>query len=160
MEILKKKKKKKTPQKPMTIFRLEGSKDAKRAAMVVLEVLAGLRKPTEAHDIIGVSLARYYAIEAKALQGFVKALENRGSRTGPRPETKIATLEREIAQLHRELNRSQALCRMGQRAIGLKAVDKKKPKGKRGRPKKGAEPKPKEPTRLEKQKNQSLLRHQ
>ena len=117
----------------MTIFRLEGTKDAKRSAMVLLEVLAGLRKPSEAHEVLGVSLARYYTIEAKALQGFVKALEKRDSRKGKRPETKIATLERELEQLKRELNRSQALCRMAQRTVGLKAVSKNKSKGKKKR---------------------------
>src|SRR5260370_12294384 len=49
----------------------EASKDAKRLAAVILEVWAGLRTPLQAAEALGVSLPRYYQIEANGLQGLV-----------------------------------------------------------------------------------------
>ena len=110
------------------MFQLEGSKEAKRQAIVILEVLAGIRKPSEAHEQLGVSLPRYYAIEARALQGLITALEERGVRKGKRPETVIGELKKEIKKLQTELNRSQALCRLAQKTAGVKSLPKTQPK--------------------------------
>ena len=127
------KRRKKVPQKPMTISRLEGSKEAKKAAMAVLEVLAGLRKPSEAHKELGCSLQRYYAIEARAIQGLITSLENRDHRRQRRPETKIKELEKELERTTRELNRAQTLIRMAQRTVGMKAATNKLPASKKGK---------------------------
>ena len=51
----------------------ETSKDAKRLAAVVLEVLAGLRTPPQAATAIGLSQAGYYQLEARALRGLLEA---------------------------------------------------------------------------------------
>ena len=52
-----------------------GSREALRLAACVLEVLAGLRGPTEAAGALGVSLARYYQLEQRALAGLVRGCE-------------------------------------------------------------------------------------
>jgi hypothetical protein len=121
----------KRQQPPMTISKLDGSKDAKRAAMTVLEVMAGLRKPAEAHEILGVSLARYYAIEARALQGLITSLENRDLRRGKRAEVRVRELERELKRMRRELDRAQTLVRMAQRTVGIKAAPSTNPTAKK-----------------------------
>jgi hypothetical protein len=53
----------------------QASPQARRLAAVILEVLAGLRGPTEAAQAAGVSVPRYYAVEARALQGLLKSCE-------------------------------------------------------------------------------------
>src|ERR1700728_2859145 len=50
---------------------LEASAEAKRIAAAVLEVLAGTRGPCEAASVLGISLARYYQLETRALAGLV-----------------------------------------------------------------------------------------
>jgi hypothetical protein len=129
-------KKKKEQQKSITIFKLEGSMEAKRSAVAVLEVLAGLRKPSEANELLGVSLARYYVIEARALQGLISAMEERDYRKGKRPETTIAELQKELKRMRVELNRSQALCRMTQKAVGIKSPSSLKVEPKKGKKRK------------------------
>ena len=106
----------------------EGSQEAKRRASLVLEVLGGLRTPPEACEVIGVTLASYYLLEKRAIQGLVKALEPRGKggARGPRPETQIARLSEERDRLERELQRTQALARVAQRAFGLPSVEKQR----------------------------------
>jgi hypothetical protein len=112
----------------------KGSREARRTAAVILEVLAGGRTPTSAAEAMKVSLPRYYALEARAIEGLMGACEPR--RQGPRvsPEKKIAELERETRQLRSDVQRSQALLRLSQRMVGIpKApeVPRKKTKGKR-----------------------------
>src|SRR4051794_4681253 len=53
----------------------EGSASALRLASCVLEVLAGLRSVAEAAGALGVSVARYYQLEQRALQGLVQGCE-------------------------------------------------------------------------------------
>ena len=102
--------------KPKT---LAGSRDAKRAAAVVLEVLSGLRGPTEGSAALGVSLNRYYELETRALQGLVSALEPRPRGRQKTPQDEIRALEKETKRLERELTRAQTLVRAAQRTIGL-----------------------------------------
>ena len=45
------------------------TKEARQLAMLVLEVLAGAKTPSESADVLGVSLPRYYALETRALAG-------------------------------------------------------------------------------------------
>lgn len=95
------------------------SREAQRRAAVVLEVLAGMRTPTQAAEVLGVSLPRYYQMEGRALGGLVSACEP--CLRGPvrSPERELATLRRHHERLQGELVRQQTLVRMAQRSIGL-----------------------------------------
>lgn len=108
---------------------IDGSKEAKRRASIVLEVLGGLRTTTEACEAIGVTLAHYYNLENKAIEGLVAAMERstlKGGERGPRPETQIARLTEERDRLQRELQRTQALVRVAQRAVGVPSATKQR----------------------------------
>lgn len=110
-----------------------GSRDARRIAMLILEVLGGQRTPTDAARELGVSVTRYYGLEANALEALVEACEPK--RRGPRrsADAHIATLEKKVAQLERECARRQSLIRLSQRALGLgKPAEPVRKPGKRG----------------------------
>jgi len=47
----------------------QASPQARRLAAVILEVLAGLKGPSEAAQAAGASVPRYHAAQARALQG-------------------------------------------------------------------------------------------
>lgn len=98
---------------------LPGSAPARRQAAVILEVLAGVRRPSEAAHVLGTSLPRYYQLERRALVGLLRACEP--APRGPRadPSKQLATLERENRRLRRECDRQQALVRMAERSLGL-----------------------------------------
>lgn len=102
---------------------LTGTPEARRAATAILEVLAGLRRPLEASESLGISLPRYYVLETRALQGILHALEPVPRGPKERPGTVIARLEREKKRLQTELARAQTLVRMAQRSIGITPVD-------------------------------------
>ena len=97
------------------------SRDAQRVATAILEVLAGVRTPTEAAAAVSLSLPRYYLWEQRALEGLVRACEPRpkGQVMGQRHQ--IAVLEKEVARLRQDCARQQALVRASQRTIGLAA---------------------------------------
>jgi hypothetical protein len=95
------------------------SREAKRLAAAILEVLAGARTPGQAAQTLGVSLPRYYVLEVRALQGMLVACEPRSLGRGPSPESALAALKRECDQLRRECGRQQSLVRAAQRTIGL-----------------------------------------
>jgi hypothetical protein len=115
-----------TPQTPETASdgaakessSLEASAEAKRFAAAILEVLAGIRGPSEAANVLGISLARYYQLETRALAGLVAGCEprRRGIRKGP---TELSYLRQECNRLRRECARQQALVRAAQRTVGL-----------------------------------------
>src|SRR5438094_1766000 len=65
---------------------LTGDESAKRSAVMVLEVLAGLRTPSEASTALGVTTMRYYVLERRALEGMVQALQPRPKGKRRRPE--------------------------------------------------------------------------
>jgi hypothetical protein len=94
------------------------SREARRLAAAVLEVLAGLHTPSEAARAVGVSLARYYQLEQRALDGLVAACEprRRGRCPGGNP---AGDLRRECERLRRECARQQALVRATRRSVGL-----------------------------------------
>lgn len=106
----------KTPQRTTCI---KGSPEAKKKAYLIIEALSGLRSPSDASAVIGVTVNRYYQIEWRALQGIVDALEVRPVGKQPSPEVLTKKLERERDRLERELRRAQALVRVAQRAVGL-----------------------------------------
>jgi hypothetical protein len=120
------------PRSPRTVggIRLgqQASTEAKRLAAAILEVLAGVRTTGDAAAAVGLSLTRYYQVEARALAGFLQACEPLA--TGPRPngERALKALRRDNDRLQRELARQQALVRIGQRSVGLAAVAPLPPK--------------------------------
>ena len=98
---------------------LVGSEPARRQAAAILEVLAGVRRPSEAAQALSTSLPRYYQLERRALVGLLKACEP--APRGPRVDLsrQLAALERENRRLKRECDRQQALVRMAERGLGL-----------------------------------------
>jgi len=92
---------------------------AKRLAAAILEVLAGARTPTEAATALGLSVPRYYQVEAQALRGLLEACEPKPRGRVRSIKTEVETLSRENQRLQRELSRHQALARAAQRAVGL-----------------------------------------
>ena len=95
------------------------SREAGRYAAAILEVLAGVRTPTDAAVALGLSVPRYYLWEQRALEGLVAACEPRGVGRISSSRCQIAALEKEIVRLKQECARHQALVRAAQRTIGL-----------------------------------------
>lgn len=93
--------------------------EAKRVAAAILEVLAGARTPTEAAAVLGLSVPRYYQVEAQALRGLLEACEPKPRGRVRSVETEAQTLSKENQRLQRELTRHQTLARAAQRAVGL-----------------------------------------
>lgn len=98
-----------------------GTSQANRLAAVILEVLAGECSPTAAAGSLEVSLPRYYQLETRALEGMVAALEPRPKGKQPSLAGRLAQLEKQLQQAHRECARQQALVRVTQRSLGLAA---------------------------------------
>lgn len=96
------------------------SVDAKRIAGAILEVLAGVRSITDAAVAIGVSPARYYQLEARALAGLIAACEPRpvGRPSGVGLQAEIDRLRAERDRLREEAARYQTLARIAQSAFG------------------------------------------
>jgi hypothetical protein len=94
-----------------------------------LEVLAGVRRPSEAAQALGTSLPRYYQLERRALLGLLSACEP--APRGPHVDVsrQLAVLERENRRLKRECDRQQALVRMAERSLGLSPPSPAKAKG-------------------------------
>jgi hypothetical protein len=110
----------------------DATREAKRLAAVVLDVLAGSRTPPQAAETLGVSLPRYYQLEARALGGLLAACESRPRGRQPEVEAELVTLRKELERVKRELARTQSLVRLTQRAIGVAPPTPAKP-GKRKR---------------------------
>src|ERR1700693_1924880 len=67
---------KKGPLRPGIRIPVAGaSRDAKKHAAALLEVLAGARTPGQAAQALGLSLPGYYHLETRALGGLVQAFE-------------------------------------------------------------------------------------
>lgn len=96
-----------------------GSPDARKAAAAILDVLGGQMTPKGAAEVLGVSVPRYYALEARAVEGLVKACEPKPKGRVKAPDKELVTLRREVEVLRREVERRQALVRAAQRAVGL-----------------------------------------
>lgn len=97
----------------------EASKEAKRLAAVILEVLAGVRQPPQAAEALQLSLPRYYQVEVRALRGLLAACEPRPRGRRPDVARELTGLRQQNARLQRELARQQALLRLAQRAVGV-----------------------------------------
>jgi hypothetical protein len=103
-----------------------GSSQANRQAVVILEVLAGVKTPTQAAADLGTSLPRYYQLETRALEGLVAALEPKPKGKQPLPQNQIAALQRELDQARRACARQQALARVAQRTLAVKLTPRPK----------------------------------
>lgn len=97
----------------------DASREAKRMAAALLEVLAGAATPTTAAATLGVSLPRYYLLEQRAIRAFVTACEPRSGGRAIAPARELDLLRKQIDRLQRECTRNQTLLRMAQRTIGL-----------------------------------------
>lgn len=111
--------KKKRRGRPATPKPADGSRDAKRLAALVLEVLAGARTPGDAAGALGVSIGCYYNAETRAIAGLVAACEPLSSAQRRSSEVELATLKKENERLQRDAARHLALARVAQRTIGV-----------------------------------------
>jgi hypothetical protein len=109
-----------------------GSKDAKRMAALILETLAGLRSAPEASEAMGIALARYYVLEARALEAIIQAMEPRPRGRPRTPEAELERLRADVSRLEREVLRYQTLHRISQRAIGVPREESPAPRSARG----------------------------
>ena len=110
-----------TPGEPTSA---QATTDAKRIAGAILEVLAGVRSITDAALALGVTSARYYALEARAVAGLIAACEPRGPGplSGHGLASEIERLRGERDRLRDEAARYQALARIAQTAFGPPGV--------------------------------------
>lgn len=98
--------------------------EAQRLAAAILECLAGVRSPPSAAEWLGISLPRYYQLEARALEGLVEALSPRPKGKQPSLELRIQQLEKQLESAERACARQEALVRVTQRSLGLAALTK------------------------------------
>ncbi len=107
-----------------------GTRDARRTAMLILEVLGGHRTPTDAARELSVSVTRYDMLEKQGLEGRIEAVEPKARGPKRSSEKQVAALERKVAALERECARRQSLLRLSQRALGIRQA--KEPERKPG----------------------------
>lgn len=100
--------------RPLTV-----SREAQRCAAAILEVLAGVRTPTDAAAALAIPLPRYYLLEQRAVEGLVSACEPRPMGRVASQQHQIADLQKEVVRLRKDCARQQALVRASQRTIGL-----------------------------------------
>ena len=98
----------------------QSSERARQMAALILDVLGGNRTPNDAAQAMGLSVARFYVIEQRAILGLVTACETQAPR-GPSPDLQlqIKRLETENRRLNQALLRQQAIVRSTQRGLGL-----------------------------------------
>ena len=109
----------------------EVSREAKHLAAILLDVLAGSRTPSQAAEGLGLSLPRYYQLEARGLNGLLMACEPRPRGRQAAAGAEAETLRRDNERLRRELSRQQSLVRLTQRTIGVTPPPPVKSGGKR-----------------------------
>jgi hypothetical protein len=93
--------------------------EARRTAAAILEVLAGMRTPSEAAHALSVSVPRYYALEQRAVTSLVAGCEPHLRGPAKSPQQRIAELQREVQRLRQQCDRQRALTRAVQRTVGL-----------------------------------------
>jgi hypothetical protein len=111
------------------------SSEARKKAAAVLEVLAGVRTPTQAAQALGLALPGYYHLEVRALQGLMAGCEPLGRGRQRCPQRELSLAQQQCRKLTMELQRYQSLARAAQRTVGLvpPPVPKKPEPGKRMR---------------------------
>lgn len=117
---------------------LAAAPETRRIAAAILEVLAGARTTGDAAKALAVSLPRYYALEARAIEGLVRACEPRKPGKTRSQAREVDRLQKEVARLERECARLRSLARAAQRTLGLAppAASMSDPHGKRGKTRK------------------------
>ena len=112
----------------------EASREARKVAAAILEVMGGARLPSDAAKALSISLPRYYLLESRALNGLLFACEPRRIGRVRSTESELTAARKEVQQLQQECARYSALVRAAQRTIGLSQPQVPKPgeKGKRG----------------------------
>jgi hypothetical protein len=110
---------------------ITASDDARQVACAILEVLAGVRSITDTAVVLGVTQARYYQLEARALQGLVAACEPRapGPLSGAGLAAELEQLRAERDRLKGEAARYQALARLAHGAFGAPLTTASPPPG-------------------------------
>jgi hypothetical protein len=96
-----------------------GSRQANKLAVIVLDVLAGVRLPAQAAQEAGISQQSYYHLEQRVLDAIVRACEPRPRGKTRSPQRQIQELQRQIGRLEQECARQQTLVRAAHRTIGL-----------------------------------------
>ena len=119
--------------KTSTAAALGGSEKARRYAAAILSVLSGHCTTTEGSAMMGVTVPRYYALETRALEGMVRALEPRPRGRQHTPESELAAARKENARMTREVTRLATLVRASHRALGVKEAPKPVPGRRRRR---------------------------
>lgn len=101
------------------VSRLDVTPVAKQIAAAILDVLAGVRTTGDAAKALAISLPRYYILEARAIEGLIRACVPKRPGRERIEERAMASLERENGRLERECSRLKALARAAQRTLGL-----------------------------------------
>lgn len=106
----------------------------RRRAMLILEVLAGIKGAGAAAEELGIALAGYYQLEDRAVKGLVEAC--RPKVPGPRRDyaREVEELTEERDRLKAENARYQALVRASQVTVGLDPDKPRKVKRRNRRP--------------------------
>lgn len=119
------------------VSRLQGSKHSRQAVAAILEALSGEIGVTEAAELLGVSLSRYYQLEGRGLQAMLQALEPKKRGIQMTPAREIRGLKAEKRLLEKELRRHQSLLRAANRSLGLARGGRKKASSKARKVKRG-----------------------
>lgn len=107
------------------------SPEGKRRAAVLFEVLAGVRTPQQAAEVLGLSLPGFYQMEERATLQVQLGCEVRPRGRQANGESKAAALVKEVERLQQEVARYQALLRLTQRTVGVPPAAKAGAKRKR-----------------------------
>ena len=104
---------------PMGARAVRGSDAARRVVALLLEAWSGVRTTMAASEAMGVTLPRFYQLEARALQVLVMAMEPRPRGRPRTAEDALGKLQAERQRLLRDVERYQSLYRTAQRALGV-----------------------------------------
>ena len=103
----------------------------RRRAVLILEVLAGIKSAGDASEELGIVMQGYYKLEDRAVKGLVEACKPGPKRDYPR---EVEELTQERDKLLAENARYQALVRTSQVSVGLDPDKTRKIAKKRNRP--------------------------
>jgi hypothetical protein len=95
------------------------SREARRIAALILEVLAGSRTTGDAAAALGIGMTRYHVLETRAVHGLVAACEPRTQGRQRSVTADLQAMRRDCERWKREALRQQALVRAAHRTIGL-----------------------------------------
>ena len=111
----------------------------RKQAAAVLEVLAGLRTPQQAAQVLGLALPSYFNLETRALRGLVFACCAQPPGRQPTLAPQLRQAQARAAELQRQVGRYQALLRTARQSVGLPPASEPRPAaGTRRKPRKPA----------------------